>query len=105
MTKRSYTPRVPGIDCPHCKTRSIAYDSVAIDILTREIRFACQNADCGHTYVAQLAIYRTVRPSLLPNPAVVLPFGQWRSKPADNDQRQPDNDNEIPAAELAPTPG
>lgn len=102
--KRNYPARVPGIMCPHCQTRSIAYDSVEIDPLTREIRFVCQNADCGHTFVAQLAIFRTVRPSLIPNPAVILPFGQWRSKPANDDEQTPGNDNQVPAAETAPTP-
>jgi len=105
VTKRSYTPRVPGIACPHCKSRSIARGSVELDLLTRELRFMCDNADCGHTFVAQLAIYRTVRPSMIPNPAVVLPFGEWRSRPANDDQRIPVNDNQVPAAETAPTPG
>ncbi|MBB3877924.1 ogr/Delta-like zinc finger family protein [Sphingomonas pseudosanguinis] len=105
MTKRSYTPRVPGIACPHCGARSIARGSVEIDILTRELRFMCDNVDCGHTFVAQLAIYRTVRPSMTPNPSVILPLGEWRSRPANDDQRVPVNDNETPAAETAPTPG
>ena len=92
--------------CPHCLTRSIAYDSVEIDRLTREIRYVCQNPDCGHTFVAQLGIFRTVRPSMIPNPAIRLPHGQWRSKPANDDNRVPANDDDQPdAAEVSPAPG
>lgn len=105
MTKRSYTQRVPGIVCPHCKSRSIVRDSVQVDDLTRDLRYMCDNDDCGHTFVAMLAIIRTVRPSAKPNPSVILPIGEWRSRPANDDQRIPVNDNETPAAELAPTPG
>jgi len=104
--KRNYTPRVPATVCPHCLTRSIAYDSVEIDRLTREIRYVCQNPDCGHTFVAQLGIFRTVRPSMIPNPAIRLPRGQWRSKPANDDNRVPANDDDQPdAAEVSPAPG
>ncbi len=103
-TKRNYTPRVPATVCPHCLTRSIAYDSVEIDVFTREIRYVCQDADCGHTFVAQLGIFRTVRPSMKPNPAIRLPHGQWRSKPANDDQRVPANDDQPDAAEVVPSP-
>jgi hypothetical protein len=103
--KRNYTPRVPATECPHCRTRAIAYDSVKLDVFTREIRFVCQDADCGHTFVGQLSIFRTVRPSMKPNPAIVLPLGQWRSKPANDDERVPANDDQPDAAEVAPSPG
>ncbi|PTW44668.1 Ogr/Delta-like zinc finger protein [Sphingomonas faeni] len=106
-TKRNYTPRVPATVCPHCLTRSIAYDSVQLDVFTREIRYVCQDADCLHTFVAQLGIFRTVRPSMKPNPAIteaILPHGQWRSKPANDDQRVPANDDQPDAAEVLPSP-
>ncbi|RMB26230.1 Ogr/Delta-like zinc finger protein [Sphingomonas sp. PP-F2F-G114-C0414] len=104
--KRNYTPRVPATECPHCLTRAIAYDSVKLDVFTREIRYVCQDADCLHTFVAQLGIFRTVRPSMKPNPAIeaVLPKGDWRSKPANDDQRVPANDDQPDAAEVAPSP-
>jgi hypothetical protein len=98
--KRDYKPRVPGIACPHCDTRSIAYDSVQQDLLTRDIRFACRNPECGHTFVAQLAIYRTVRPSDTPNPAVPAWLGEVRAKPANDDTRTPANDDAPDAAAL-----
>ncbi|WP_019517246.1 ogr/Delta-like zinc finger family protein [Sphingomonas sp. Mn802worker] len=105
MKKRSYPARIPGIACPHCRARAIAYDSVEIDLLTREIRFRCDDADCGHTFVGQLGIFRTVRPSMKPNPAVQLPMGQWRSKPANDDTRVPANDDVLPAAVAVPVDG
>lgn len=105
-TKRNYTPRVPATVCPHCLTRSIAYDSHKLDVLTRELRYICQDPDCGCTFVAQLAIYRTVRPSMKPNPIIsaMLPEGEWRSKPANDDQRVPANDDQPDAAEVVPSP-
>ena len=106
-TKRNYTPRVPATLCPHCLTRSIAYDSVKLDVFTREIRYVCQDADCGNTFVGQLSIFRTVRPSMKPNPVIEakLPKGDWRSRPANDDQRVPANDDQPDAAEVAPAPG
>ncbi|WP_298808395.1 ogr/Delta-like zinc finger family protein [uncultured Sphingomonas sp.] len=103
--KRNYPARIPAIACPHCLTRAVAYDSVEIDLLTREIRFRCSNADCGHTFVGQLGIFRTVQPSMMPNPAIKLPMGQWRSKPANDDTRVPANDDVLPAAVTAPIDG
>jgi hypothetical protein len=105
VKKKNYPPRVPGIVCPHCETRSIAYDSVQIDRLTREIRFCCGNADCGHVFLAQLAIVRTVRSSLKPNPAVTLHVGPWGDRAANDDTRIPANDDRPAAAEIAPQPG
>lgn len=104
-TKRPYAARVPGIQCPHCTTRAIARDSVALDALTRDIRFVCDNPDCGHVFMAQLGIYRTIRPSMAPRAGIVLPLGQWRAKPANDDQRMPANDDQPDAAEVSPSPG
>jgi hypothetical protein len=103
--KRPYPPRVPGIKCPHCETRSIAFDSVEIDSLTREIRFRCDNVECGHVFVAQLAIIRTVRSSMRPNPAVKLHVGPWGDRAANENTRVPANDDRPDVAEIAPTPG
>ena len=96
--------RIPGIACPHCGARAITRDSVEIDLLTRELRCVCDNDACGHTMVVQLAVIRSIRPSEMPNPAVRLPFGQWRARPANDDQKEPVNDNQTPAAEYT-TPG
>ncbi|WP_239017917.1 ogr/Delta-like zinc finger family protein [Sphingomonas aracearum] len=95
---------MPGITCPHCDTRAIARDSVQADPLTRVIRFVCDNPECGHVFIAQLAIYRTLRPSAKPNPAIVLPLGQWRGKPANDDETPPANDDTPPAGEATTAP-
>ncbi|MFN3675445.1 MAG: ogr/Delta-like zinc finger family protein [Sphingomonas pseudosanguinis] len=94
--------RIPGIACPHCGSRAITRDSVEIDVLTRELRCVCDNDACGHTMVVQLAVIRSIRPSDVPNPAVRLPFGQWRARPANDDEKVPVNDNRPEAAESAP---
>ncbi len=96
--------RLPGIICPHCNKRSIVRDSVQVTATVRELRLSCQNDDCGHTFVGQLSIVRTIRPAARPNPRVVLPFGEWRSRPANDDTRVPANDDTTPAA-IEPSPG
>lgn len=79
---------MPGIDCPHCKTRAIARSSSALSPLYREIHFRCENDACGHTFVAGLEILRTVSPSRTPAPGVHLPFSSSRRgapRPANDD--------------------
>lgn len=90
-TKRTLT-RLPGIACPHCHARSIVRDSQEITDLVRELRMTCTNDDCGHTFVAQLSVIRTIRPPIAANPAVRLPFGNWRRPPANDDHPEPAND-------------
>lgn len=71
-------------------------DSVRVTDLVRELRLNCTDDDCGHTFVAQLSIIRTIRPSYRENPSVRLPFGEWRSRPANDDVPEPANDSEAP---------
>jgi hypothetical protein len=40
----------------------------------RELTYVCLNPECGHTYVANLEIVRTLSPSAIPNPAIRIPF-------------------------------
>ncbi|WP_018250801.1 ogr/Delta-like zinc finger family protein [Sphingomonas melonis] len=82
---------MPGIQCPHCTSKSIVRTSVQVTDLVRDLHMACDNIDCGHTFVAQLSIIRTIRPAAKPNPAVRLPFGEWRGAPA-----KPANDDSPP---------
>jgi len=96
--RRSYAPRVPATVLPHCLTRLIDCNSFEIDQLPQDIRYVCQNANCGHVSVARLCIFRIVRPSMIPKPAIRLPNGQWRSKPANDDNHLPANDDHrVPA--------
>ncbi|WP_417159551.1 ogr/Delta-like zinc finger family protein [Streptomyces cyaneofuscatus] len=63
-----------SICCPHCDSRAIARTSKALTSTMREIRYACVDPECGHTYVATLEIVRTLSPSAKPNPSVILPI-------------------------------
>lgn len=80
-----------SIACPHCEQKAIVRTSRKVTRVVREIYFACTEPRCGHTFVAQLAILRTLSPSACPNPLVNLPL---RPSPlgenADNDNGQPD---------------
>lgn len=101
-TKR---PRIPSICCPHCGERSIVRDSVQITPTIRELRLACDNDDCGHTFLCQLSVVRTIRPSARPNPAVNLPFSNPnlrlpRARPANDETPAP---APTPANDDAPT--
>lgn len=62
------------IRCPHCNGRSIARSSRELSGTMREIFFQCLDVECGHTYVAQLEIVRTLSPSGKPNSAVRVPM-------------------------------
>lgn len=62
------------IKCPHCDSRAIARSSRALSITLREIVYMCIDPECGHTYVANLEIVRTLSPSATPNLAVKLPL-------------------------------
>lgn len=87
--------RIPAIACPHCHGRAIARTSEALTDLVRELRYQCQNAECDHSFVVSMAIIRTVRPSLRPNPNVYLPMSPQRPTP------RPANDD-VPPLETAP---
>lgn len=41
----------------------------------------CTTIECGHAFVAQLEIVRSIRPSGTPRASVVLPFGVARGAP------------------------
>lgn len=61
------------IACPHCESRAIARSSKLLSLTLREITYQCTDVYCGHTYVANLEIVRTLSPSAKPNTAVDLP--------------------------------
>lgn len=100
--------RPPLVSCPHCGTRAIIRSSGQISLLVREADYQCDNVACGHTFVAQIAIVRTIVPSACPRAGVFLPrgnpnLGPKRPKPANDDTRSPANDDVVPAAS-APDP-
>ncbi len=66
--------------------------------MVREIRLECTDGDCGHSFVAQLSVIRTIRPSRTPREGVKLPFANPNlvgpdSKPANDDEPDHANDD------------
>jgi predicted RNA-binding Zn-ribbon protein involved in translation (DUF1610 family) len=89
--------RIPSIHCPHCGARSLVRTSEQLTPLVRELRYRCDDDDCGHTFVAQLSVIRTIRPSAKPRPGIHLPIGNpalgcTRPRHANDDAREPAND-------------
>lgn len=100
MTKKTLT-RLPAIACPHCAAKAIVRDSTEITPMVRELRLSCTDADCDHTFVAQLSVIRTIRPSAKPKADVRLPLGAWSKKPANDDHPTPANDDHGLIAAIA----
>ena len=72
--------------CPHCQTLAKVRSSKQLTPLFKELRFQCQDLECGHTFVASLNIDRTIVPSLKPNPRIKLKVGLPRVvEPANDD--------------------
>lgn len=65
------------IRCPHCDSRAIARSSRELSVTMREIIYMCIDPECGHTYVAQLEIVRTLSPSAKPKSEVRLPISPY----------------------------
>lgn len=90
--------RSPLVPCPHCGTRSIIRSSEQISPLVREADYRCDNIACGHTFVVELAIVRTIVPSACPRAGIHLPRGnpnlgpRRAPVPANDDTRSPAND-------------
>ena len=61
------------IACPHCESRAVARNSQQMSLTLREIVYQCTDVYCGHTYVANLEVVRTLSPSAKPNTAINLP--------------------------------
>lgn len=94
---------LPSITCPHCQSVAAIRTSESVSELLRQLRFRCENDECGHVFAADLVVTRTIVQSACPNPRIQLPFGRT-ARPANDDARVPANDDRAPAAETAPTP-
>ncbi|MCD2325322.1 ogr/Delta-like zinc finger family protein [Sphingomonas sp. IC-56] len=99
--------RLPTVHCPHCRARSMVRTSEELTNTVREIRYTCSNEECNFSFVAQLSIVRTIRPSPKPNPDVHLPISNSercgpKPRHANDDVPTPANDVEVtpPAAEI-----
>jgi predicted RNA-binding Zn-ribbon protein involved in translation (DUF1610 family) len=62
------------IKCPHCNSRAITRSAREMSITLREIVYMCLNPECGHTYVANLEVVRTLSLSAKPRQEVRLPI-------------------------------
>ena len=60
--------------CPHCQEHAYTRTSLLMTNTSRETIFQCRNFECGHVFSAVTEINRTISPSAIPNPAVVLPM-------------------------------
>lgn len=68
------------IKCPICASRATARSSQELSITLREITYRCENDECGHIYIAQLEVVRTLVSSAIHNPAVTLPISKHVSR-------------------------
>lgn len=62
------------LQCPHCRWPCVIRTSEQVTVLTRQSVYCCVNAECGHTFVANTEIVRTLSPSATPDPSVNLPL-------------------------------
>jgi hypothetical protein len=69
-----------SIGCPHCEAAASTRTSRKVTALVREVYMQCNNLNCGHTFVAQLSVVRTIAPSNIPRPGLVLPIAPPRRK-------------------------
>ncbi len=75
--------RLPSISCPHCEGPARIRQSRSFSRTVRELRYACLDVDCGHTFRAELVVTHTISPSARPSPEVRLPL--WSIGRAAND--------------------
>lgn len=82
--------------CPHCGTSAKVYSTRKISALTVEQYASCTNIEaCDHKFVIRCEIAYTIRPSLTPNPKVILPLSPRAAPPAT--APTPANDEDAPA--------
>jgi len=60
--------------CPHCNEFAYTRTSQQLTRTSRETIFQCRNTDCGHVFSAVTEINRTISPSAIPDPMVILPM-------------------------------
>lgn len=75
--------------------------------LVREVRYRCDNDECGHQFVAHIEIIRTVQPSMQPRPDIFLPLATRKAANDDrvvplpaNDPANDDRPGDHPAAHM-----
>ena len=64
------------MQCPHCDEHAYTRTSLQLTRTSRETVFQCRNYECGHVFAAVTEINRTISPSAIPNPMVILPISR-----------------------------
>lgn len=59
--------------CPHCQAPALIRSSEDVTPTVKKLYMLCNNTDCGHTWIDQLAPVHTICPSQIPNPEVDIP--------------------------------
>lgn len=91
------------ITCPHCDSDSTVRYSRPLSETVREAKVQCNNPDCAHTWIAQLAAIRTIAPSMTPNPKVYIPLSPRSPAAQQPAANQLELGMEHPPPRLAPT--
>ena len=81
--------RLPGISCPHCSGPATHRKANLLSELVRDVYFRCENDDCGHHFVVQMAVTRTIVPSRTPKASVTLPYSPRFVVPTPANDDQP----------------
>lgn len=93
MTKVSRQTRSPAMLCPHCSNRTSIRSSWMLSTLLRQVRYRCENDECGCIFLAHVEVVRIIVPSATPHPDVNLP-----------DRYVVTNATPLPANDVAPIP-
>lgn len=65
--------RINSTRCPICGERCGTIRVEQITPLYREVQYSCRNDDCGLSFVACITPVRTLVPSKIVNPQVMIP--------------------------------
>ena len=60
--------------CPHCKAASEIRTGRMVTATLRESIYQCTNVECGHTFIVDAEVSRTLSPSATPDPTVNIPL-------------------------------
>lgn len=86
-----------SIRCPHCEGLAHVRTSKGLSRLVRECYLYCKDPECGHSFVAQVVIVRTLSPSASPRPDVHIPL----APPPNLRRRRHANDNRLDLDDVA----
>lgn len=70
--------------CPHCESPATIRSSEEVTILHRDLWLICTNADCGHSWKAQLSFVHSISLPANPRPGLDLPVSQSKRRHGDN---------------------